>query len=130
MNTKKAVARLAEVIRQKHLALVTEQSYCAWLRRYCDNLKGLPAHLSSEQKLERFLNALAQNNVAASTQNQAFNAIIFFYKEALGLELKNVRALRARRPAQIRRAPWRREETGIAADDMVNVEHEGDPCSL
>jgi site-specific recombinase XerD len=105
MNTEKAVAQLAQVIRRKHLALATERSYCAWLRRYCDNLKGLPAHLSSEQKLERFLNALAQNNVAASTQNQAFNAIIFFYKEALGLELKNVRALRARRPAQIRRAP-------------------------
>jgi hypothetical protein len=29
---------------------------------------------------------------AASTQNQAFNAIVFFYKEALGVELKNVRA--------------------------------------
>ena len=48
---------------------------------------------------------LAQQNVAASTQNQAFNAIIFFYKEALGAELKNVQALRARRPAQIRHAP-------------------------
>ena len=105
MNAEKAVARLTEVIRRKHLALATERSYCAWLRRYCDDLKGVPAHLSSEQKLERFLNALAQENVAASTQNQAFNAIIFFYKEALGVELKNVRAMRARRPAQIRNAP-------------------------
>jgi site-specific recombinase XerD len=80
MNIEKAVARLTEVIRRKHLALATERSYCAWLRRYCDNLKRLPSHLSSEQKLERFLNALAQENVAASTQNQAFNAIVFFYK--------------------------------------------------
>jgi hypothetical protein len=76
MNTEKAVARLSEVIRRKPLALATERSYCAWLRRYCDNLKGLPAHLSSEQKLVRFLNALAQKNVAASTQNQAFSAVI------------------------------------------------------
>src|ERR1700722_16221066 len=90
MNTEKALERLAEVIRRKHLALATERSYGAWPRRYCDNLKGVPAHLSSEQKLERFLNALAQQNVAASTQNQAFNAIIFFYKEALGMELKKV----------------------------------------
>jgi len=105
MNTEKALGRLTEVIRRKHLALATERSYRAWLRRYCNNIKGLPAHLSSEQKLERFLNALAHQNVAASTQNQAFNAIIFFYKEALGVELKNIRALRARRPAQIRRAP-------------------------
>ena len=96
MNTEKAVARLTEVIRRKHLALATERSYCAWLRRYCDNLKKFPTQLSSEQKLERFLNALAQGNVAASTQNQAFNAIIFFYQEALGVELKNVRALPVR----------------------------------
>jgi integron integrase len=124
MNTEKAVARLTEVIRRKHLTLATERSYCAWLRRYCDSLKGLPAHLSSEQKLERFLNALAQENVAASTQNQAFNAIIFFYKEALGVELKNVQALRARRPAQIRRAPtptdtWQLIKTIQAESDFA-----------
>ena len=80
MNTGKAVARLTEIIRRKHLALAAERSYCAWLRQYCDYIKGLPSHLSSEQKLERFLTALAQKDVAASTQKQAFNAIIFYYK--------------------------------------------------
>jgi site-specific recombinase XerD len=105
MNMNEAVRRLTEVVRRQHLALATERTYCAWLRRYCDFLKGLPLHLPSEHKLERFLTALAQKDVAASTQNQAFNAIIFFYKEALGTELKNVQALRARRPAHIRHAP-------------------------
>ncbi len=105
MNTDEAVRRVTEVIRRKHLALATERTYCAWLRRYCDFLKGLPLHLPSEHKLERFLTALALNDVASTTQNQAFNAIVFFYKEALGAELKNVQALRARRPAQIRHAP-------------------------
>src|SRR5712692_5485166 len=104
MNPDEAVRRLAEVLRRKHLALATERTYCAWLRRYCDYLKGLPSHLSSEQKLERFLTHPAKKDVAASTQNQAFNAIIFFYQEALYANLKNVQALRARRPAQIRRA--------------------------
>jgi hypothetical protein len=33
-------------------------------------------HLASEHKLDRFLTVLAQKDVAASTQNQAFNAII------------------------------------------------------
>jgi len=105
MNADEAVRRITEVIRRKHLALATERTYCAWLRRYCDFLKGLPLHLPSEHKLERFLTALAGKNVASTTQNQAFNAIVFFYKEALGAELKNVQALRARRPAQIRHAP-------------------------
>jgi len=105
MNADEAVRRITEVIRRKHLVLATERTYCAWLRRYCDFLKGLPLHLPSEHKLERFLTALAGKNVASTTQNQAFNAIVFFYKEALGAELKNVQALRARRPAQIRHAP-------------------------
>ena len=77
MNTDEAVRRLTEVVRRKHLALATEHTYCAWLRRYCDSLKGLPLHLPSEHKLERFLSVLARNDVAPSAQNQAIIAIIF-----------------------------------------------------
>ena len=83
----------------------TEQSYCGWLKRYCAFIQTLPAALPSEQKLERFLTALARKDVAASTQNQAFNAIIFFYQEVLGSELKNIQGLRARRPQQARSRP-------------------------
>ena len=81
MNADEAVQPITEVIPRKHLALATERTYCAWLRRYCDLLKGLPLHLPSEHKLERFLSVLAQDHVAASTKNQPFNAIVFFYKE-------------------------------------------------
>jgi hypothetical protein len=64
MNTEKAARRLPEVIRRKHLALAGETVHC-------DYLKGLPAHFSSEQKVERFLTDIATKDVAASTQNQA-----------------------------------------------------------
>jgi len=40
----------------------------------------------SEQKLEQFLTALAKTNISASTQNQAFNAVISFYNQVLGTE--------------------------------------------
>jgi hypothetical protein len=76
MNTGEAVRQLAEVVRRKHPALATERTCCAWLTRYCDFLKGLPLHLPSQHKLERFLTVLAKKDVAASTQNQAFDAII------------------------------------------------------
>ncbi len=109
MTTDQAVARLTDVIRRKHFALSTEQSYCGWLKRYCSFIQGLPSNLKSEHKLEQFLTRLAKDDVSASTQNQAFNAILFFYKEAMGTELKNINALRARRPEQIRRAPSREE---------------------
>jgi len=76
MNPDEALRRLTEVVRRKHLTLATERTYCAWLSRYCDFLKGLLLHLPSEHKLERFVTALAQKALAASTQNQAFHAII------------------------------------------------------
>ena len=95
------------MLRRKHFALKTEQCYCAWLKRYCAYVQTLPVGLPSEPKLERFLTALARDDVAASTQNQAFNAVIFFYQEALGVALKNIQALRARRPQQLRHAPSR-----------------------
>jgi Phage integrase, N-terminal SAM-like domain len=75
MNTDEGVPRLAEVIRRKQLAITTERTYSAWLRRYCDFLNGLPLHLRSEHELERFLTALGRNNIAPSNQNQAFNPI-------------------------------------------------------
>jgi hypothetical protein len=81
MNTDEAVRRLEEIVRRKHLAVATERTSCAWLRRYCDFLKGLPLHLPGEQKFQQFLTFPIEKNIAASTQNQAFNAINFFYKD-------------------------------------------------
>lgn len=73
MKRDEAVRKVAEVIRRKHLARSTEQSYCGWLRLNCDWIKTIPSHWPSEQKLEQFLTTLAQEDVAASTQNQALN---------------------------------------------------------
>ena len=47
----------------------------------------LPADMPSEEKLEHFLTALSKTHITASTQNQAFSAIIFFYKDVLGTRL-------------------------------------------
>jgi len=69
-------------------------------------IRQMPNSLPSERKLERFLTELAQTRgVAASTQHQAFNAIVFFYKDVLGLPLQAVDALRVTRPAHLRHAP-------------------------
>ena len=87
MKTEEALHPTREIIRRKHLALSTEDVYCAWLKRYCQFVKKCPPHMPSQQKLERFLTALAKQNGAASPQNQAFNAIVFSYAEVLeGLE--------------------------------------------
>ena len=51
-----------------------------------------------KQEIEAFLSHLAINrNVSASTQNQAFNALLFLYREVLNLDMElDIRAARAR----------------------------------
>jgi integron integrase len=106
MNLVLAIEQLRCVLRRQHKALATESSYIFWLRRFAKALDRMPQSLSSEQKLEGFLTGLARHqDVAASTQNQALNAILFFYKEVLGKPLQGIDSLRARRPARMRHAP-------------------------
>jgi integron integrase len=116
MTAEEAIQRTRDVIRRQHKAISTEQTYLHWLGRYIRALRHYPASLTSERKMERFLTELALKcNVSASTQNQAFNAILFFYRDALGVELKNISALRAQRPAQLRHAPTVEETRALLA---------------
>ena len=106
MKPSEALQKLTEVARRQHKSLATERTYGFWLRRYMEAVRSMPADLTSEQRLERFLTEMAlKRDVAASTQNQAFNAIVFFYKDVMGRPLGNVEALRAQRPAHLRHAP-------------------------
>ena len=75
-------------IRAKHCALRTGHTYVDWIKRYIVYFgKQHPATLSAGH-VERFLSHLAsERNVAASTQNQARSALLFLYREVLGVEL-------------------------------------------
>ena len=117
MNPAEAIERARAVIRRQHKTISTEQTYLHWLRQYILALKHIPQDLTSEQKLECFLTELAlKKNVSASTQSQAFNAILFFYKEVLGAPLKDVDALRATRPERLRHAPTIEETRRLLLD--------------
>jgi hypothetical protein len=106
MKEAEAIDRLRQVLRRQHKALATEDAYVHWLRRYIKALPHMPSGLPSEKKLEKFLTDLAlKHDVSASTQNQAFNAILFFYQAVLEQPLGNVRALRASRPVHERYSP-------------------------
>jgi integrase len=96
--------------------MATEQTYLHWLRHYMAALGRMPKTLTSEQKLEHFLTELAlKKNVSAATQNQAFNALLFFYKDVLGTPLGAVDGLRATRPERVRRAPTVGETRALLA---------------
>ena len=128
MNPITAIDQLRDVLRRQHKALSTEDSYVFWLRHYISAVKSMPADLSSEQKLERFLTDLARRrNLSASSQNQALNAVVFFYKEVLHQEIKDVDALRASRPAHLRHAPTVAETQALLS---AIPNHGGYPTNL
>ncbi len=128
MTTEEAIQRARAVIRRQHKALATEDSYLLWLRRYIKALRAMPPELSSEKKLEAFLTDLARTRqVSASTQNQALNAVLFFYRDVLGQPLGNIDALRASRPVHERHAPSRNETQLL----LQNIRNEnGYPTNL
>lgn len=106
MKRSEAVEKMKAVIRRKHLALATEDNYCHWLRRFLEWVSSHPScPVDPAKRMEGFLSDLARSDVAASTQNQAFSAVLFFYRHVLGQEPGRVDALRAKRPQFLHHAP-------------------------
>jgi site-specific recombinase XerD len=105
MKLETAIQTMREVIRRKHLALSTEENYCQWLTRFSRFVLEVIPSGSPEQKMEAFLTQLARQEVSASTQNQAFCALLFFYREVMKVQLGKVDSLRAKKPVHLRYAP-------------------------
>src|SRR6516164_8117995 len=98
----KLLDQVSEVMRFKHYSIRTESTYREWIKRFIlFHQKRHPREMGSFE-IERFLSDLAvRGKVAASTQNQAFNALLFLYQEVLGIELPRLDAVRARRPKRL-----------------------------
>ncbi|WP_091529660.1 integron integrase [Fontimonas thermophila] len=84
----KLLARMREALRVHHYSYRTEQAYLDWARRYIlFHGKRHPKDLGAAE-VAAFLSYLAtERKVSASTQNQARAAILFLYKQVLGVEL-------------------------------------------
>ena len=71
-------------MRVRHYSIRTERAYEQWIGRLLSFYDDKPADLIETDDIQRYLNYLAEKRkVAASTQNQALNAIVFFFKEVL-----------------------------------------------
>lgn len=102
----KLLEQVRNKLRVKHLAKRTEEAYLRWIRRFLLFHKSKrgdwvhPRELGSSD-INEFLTSLAvEHQVSASTQNQAFSAILFLYKQALEIEVQ-IDAARAKRPERM-----------------------------
>jgi len=74
----------SKLLRLKHMSYRTEKTYLSWVRRLKGFLNGKPPHELNGEDLQDFLTHLAiEKKVSSSTQNQALNAIVFFFKHVL-----------------------------------------------
>jgi len=96
------VDRLREALRLKHYSIRTESAYVEWVIRYVRFHRRHPGQMGTPQ-VRAFLSHLAlDQDVAASTQNQALSALLFLYEHVLGAPLDSrIDAVRARKPARL-----------------------------
>ncbi len=82
MQISTAIHLMRQACVLRHFSFKTDKTYVYWLGRYGAFLQDQRIKTwTTEQKIERFLTVLATAGSSASTQNQAFNALRFFYRD-------------------------------------------------
>lgn len=95
--------QVRERIRFRHYSIRTEEAYVGWIRRFIlFHGKRHPREMGAAE-VEAFLSSLAtRRRVTASTQNQALSALLFLYRDVLGIELPWMEGIkRAKRPERL-----------------------------
>lgn len=113
----KLMDQLREGLRSRHYSRRTEETYCAWVKRfiYFHNVRN-PAGMG-EAEINAFLTHLAvKENVSASTQNQALSALLFLYRYVLDRPLGDLgKVIRARKPTRVPVVMTREEVKAVLA---------------
>ena len=82
----------------QHKSRRTVKAYCSKIREYIYFTRAQQRQdLNDISRIEKYLTHLAvERNVSATTQNQAFYAVLFLYREVLRVDVGNVKSLRAK----------------------------------
>ena len=101
---KKLLDIVRDKIRFKHYSISTEKTYVFWIKHYIFfHNKRHPIDLAKKE-IEDFLTFLAvTKKISPTTQNQAFSALLFLYREVLDVDIStwNIQALRAQQRKHI-----------------------------
>jgi integron integrase len=98
------IEKMRSCMRVVHYAYRTEQTYIDWVNKFYDYMlnvqkKDLGVQTLDSDDVRAYLSFLATKKmVSASTQNQAFNAILYLFRNILHIELKDLdKTVRAKR---------------------------------
>ena len=119
------LAALAAEIKVRHYSRKTLKTYAHWARKFQKFLKNKPPRELSTADVKDYLTYLAVRcHVAASTQNQAFNSLLFLFRHALKREFGELRGVPRAKKSLYIPAVLSREEI-----DTI-VKHLPYPCNL
>jgi integron integrase len=95
--------RLAEEIQRRHYSPKTLKNYKMWMQKFQTFTRSKDPLSLSSNDVKEFLTSLAvTEKVSASTQNQAFNALLFFFRHVLNKEFGKIEGVvRAKRKPYI-----------------------------
>ena len=98
-----AAQSLVEAVRRRHYSRRTEKAYLGWLHRFLAfHHQRDPATMGAAEVRAYLTHLAVQKRVGASTQNQAFSALLFLYRDVLHQELTGLADTpRAKRPIRL-----------------------------
>src|SRR5438128_1225152 len=99
----KLLDRVRSDIRVRHYSPRTEEAYVGWIRRFVIfHRKRHPRDMGAAEVREFLTDLAEKQNVSASTQNQALNALVFLYRHVLQSPLGKMETFaRAKRPKNL-----------------------------
>jgi len=97
-GAEEAAGKMRQLLRMRHYAYRTEQTYMEWISRYYRYVARQGLDWKATGSIRSFLSHLAlSKKVASSTQNQAFSSLLFLFRDTLRMEVPDVDAVRARK---------------------------------
>ncbi|NVP24332.1 MULTISPECIES: integron integrase [Treponema] len=106
------LSKLDEVIAAKHYSKRTREAYSHWISRFIRENKGKNLKALSDAEINSFVSRLAvKEKAAASSQNQALAALLFLYKNILGLTINTPENIVRAKKSKKLPAVMSREET-------------------
>lgn len=103
MQKPKLLDQVRNLMRLRHLSHKTERAYVSYIREFIlFHDKKHPNEMGVDEIRQYLTHLAVEKNVAASTQNVAFNAILFLYKQVLEINLPLIAGvLRAKKPKHL-----------------------------
>ncbi len=99
---KDVLLNMTRLIRSRHYSIRTEQSYIDWVARFFNFTQYKPLSNLAKQDVEDFLsNMVVERRVAASTQNQALNALVFLLTQVLERPREEFNFKHSKRPQRL-----------------------------